>query len=148
MKAIAHFALVLIVTAGFAFSTTTADKPALQDLRARADAAQGQLCAEVCVDAAAALVESADKLFTEGNAEQGHQQMKDAVSYAERATKGSIQSNKRQKKTEIGLRKLSRRMTEIRQTLAIDDRPPMDDLINSVEKMRTALLMSMFDEKK
>src|SRR3954447_4212451 len=148
MKAIAHFALVLIVSAGFAFSTSPADKPALQELRARADAAQGQYCAEVCVDAAAALVESADKLFTEGNAEQGHQQMKDAVSYAERATKGSIQSNKRQKKTEIGLRKLSRRMTEIRQTLAIDDRPPMDELINAVEKMRTALLMSMFDEKK
>ena len=148
MKAIAQFAFVLIVSAGFAFSTTTADKPALQELRARADAAQGQYCAEICVDAAAALVESADKLFTEGNAEQGHQQMKDAVTYAEKATKGSIQSNKRQKKTEIGLRRLSRRMTEIRQTLAIDDRPPMDELINAVEKMRTALLMSMFDEKK
>jgi hypothetical protein len=148
MKAIAQFAFVLIVSAGFAFAATPADKPALQELRARADAAQGQYCAEVCVDAAAALVESADKLFTEGNAEQGHQQMKDAVAYAEKATKGSIQSNKRQKKTEIGLRKLSRRMTEIRQTLAIDDRAPMDELINALEKMRTALLMSMFDEKK
>src|SRR3954469_6593523 len=135
MKAIVQLAFVLIFSAGVAFSTTAADKPALQELRARADAAQGQYCAEVCVDAAAALVESADKLFTDGNSEQGHQQMKDAVTYAEKATKGSIQSNKRQKKTEIGLRKLSRRMTEIRQTLAIDDRPPMDELINAVEKM-------------
>jgi hypothetical protein len=148
MKAIVQLAFVLIFSAGVAFSTTAADKPALQELRTRADAAQGQYCAEVCVDAAAALVESADKLFTDGNAEQAHQQMKDAVTYAEKATKGSIQSNKRQKKTEIGLRKLSRRMTEIRQTLAIDDRAPMDELINAVEKMRTALLMSMFDEKK
>lgn len=147
MKAIAQLALLMLVSAASALSSTPADKPAMQELRARADAAQGQYCAEVCVEAAAALVEDADKQFTDGNPELGHQEMKDAVAYAEKATKGSIQSNKRQKKTEIGLRKLSRRMTDIRQTLAADDRPPVDELIKSVEKMRTQLLMSMFEGK-
>ena len=147
MRAIAKFALVLLVAAAFAFSSTPSEKPTLEGLRARADAAQPQYCIELCVETAAALIEDADKQFTDGNAELGHQEMKDAVDYATKATKGSIQSNKRQKKTEIGLRKLSRRMTDVRQTLAIDDRPPVDELIKSVEKMRTQLLMSMFDEK-
>lgn len=148
MKAIAQLALLLFVSARFVFPATPADKPTLQELRARADAAQGQFCAEVCVDAAAALIEDADKQFTNGNAESGLQEMKDAVNYAEKATKCSIQSNKRQKKTEIGLRKLSRRITEIRQTLADDDRPPLDELIKSIETMRTQLLMSMFEDKR
>src|SRR6266496_2805221 len=139
MKTIAHLALLLLVSAGFAFSSTPSDKPSLESLRARADATQPQYCIELCVETAAALIEDADKQFTDGNAELGHQEMKDAVDYAAKATKGSIQSNKRQKKTEIGLRKLSRRMTDVRQTLAIDDRPPVDELIKSVEQLRTQL---------
>lgn len=143
---IAKLALLLLVLRIAAFAAP-ADKPNLQALRARADAAQGHICAEVCLEAAQALVEDSDKQFTDGHPDVGHQEITDAVEYAGKATKGSIQSNKRQKKTEISLRKLSRRMTEIRQTLAIDDRPPVDELIKSVEKMRTDLLMSMFDEK-
>jgi hypothetical protein len=146
MKNIAQLALLMLVTA-LGSASNPSDKPAMQELRARADAAQGQNCAEVCLDAASALVEDSDKQFTDGNAELAHREMRDAVEYADKATKGSIQSNKRQKKTEIGLRKLSRRMTDIRQTLAADDRPPVDELIKAVEKMRTQLLMSMFDEK-
>lgn len=139
--------LLLLIATGTLFAAPT-DKPTIQALRARADAAQGQYCAEVCLDAAQALVEDSDKQFTDGKPDIGQQEMKDAVDYARKATAGSVQSNKRQKKTEIGLRKLSRRMTDIRQTLAIDDRPPVDELIKAVEKMRTDLLMSMFDDKK
>jgi hypothetical protein len=146
MRVIAKLALLMVILQIAAFAAP-ADKPHIEALRARADAAQGHTCAEVCLEAAQALVEDSDKQFTDGHPDVGHQEMKDAAEYAGKATKGSIQSNKRQKKTEIGLRKLSRRMTEIRQTLAIDDRPPVDELIKSVEKMRTDLLMSMFDEK-
>jgi hypothetical protein len=148
MKLTAKLALVLLFATTGALFAATSDKPSLQVLRARADGAQGQDCAEICLDAAQALVEDANNKYTDGNPELGQQEMKDAVDYASKATRGSIQSSKRQKKTEIGLRKLSRRMTDIRQTLAIDDRAPLDELIKTVEKMRTDLLMSMFDEKK
>jgi 3-dehydroquinate dehydratase len=148
MRVAAKFACLLLLLATGALFAAAPDKPSLQTLRARADGAQGQDCAEVCLDAAQALVEDSNQQFTDGKPDLGHQEMKDAVDYAVKATRGSIQSNKRQKKTEIGLRKLSRRMTDIRQTLAIDDRPPVDELIKIVEKMRTDLLMSMFDEKK
>jgi hypothetical protein len=148
MKPIAKLALVLLFATTGALFPATSEKPSLQVLRARADGARGQDCAEICLDAAQALVEDANNKYTEGNPDVGQQEMKDAVDYAGKATRGSIQSNKRQKKTEIGLRKLSRRMTDIRQTLAIDDRAPLDELIKTVEKMRTDLLMSMFDEKK
>src|SRR4051794_22004142 len=147
MKSAAKLALLFPLLAAGLLLAAAADKPTLQALRARADGAQGQYCAEVCLDAAHALLEDANNKYTEGAPDAGLQEMKDAVDYAGKATKGSVQSNKRQKKPEIELRKFSRRMTDIRQTLATDDRPPVDELIKAVEKMRTDLLMSMLNKK-
>jgi hypothetical protein len=137
---------VAIVIAMFACPHAFADdeKLSLEQLRAIADAANGERCADYCLQTANALVEHANQLFTDGNPDQGHAEIKIAVQYARRATDGSIQARKREKKTEIALRKLAKRLTDINQTLALDDRPEVSEAIKNVEKMRTDLLMNLF----
>ncbi len=127
-------------------AVSAADKPSVQELRARADAAQGADCAQVCMEAAEGLVQTADEFFTSGDVEKAQAAMNDAVQYARKATDGSIKSGKRQKKTEIALRRLSKKMQGIDQTLAVDDRPEVEKSIAAVEKMRTDLLMSLFSK--
>jgi hypothetical protein len=84
MRVIAKLALLLVILRIAAFAAP-AEKPNIQALRARADVAQGQTCAEVCLEAAQALVEDSDKQFTDGHPDVGHQEMKDAADYAGKA---------------------------------------------------------------
>ena len=44
------------------------------------------------------------------------------------------------------MRKLSRRLQDLKPTLDVDSRPPVQDAINHLEHIRTQLLMQMFSE--
>lgn len=113
-------------------------------LKASADAATGQVCAEVCLEAANQLTELSNQNFIDGHVAPAQANMRDAGKYAEKAARESMQSRKRQKKTEIGLRRLTKRMKDIVQTLNFEDRAPVQQVIRSVEKARIDLLSSMF----
>jgi len=139
--------LLAVVMVACVRASAEPDKPSREQLLARADVAQGEKCAELCIDAAQNLVEYSNELFTNGEVDKAQTAMQDAAKYARKATDGSIQANKRQKKTEIALRKLAKRMRDINQTLAIDDRAEVEKAIANVEKMRTDLLMSLFSKE-
>jgi hypothetical protein len=128
--------------------TTEALQAEAQRLKIAADAATGERCAEVCLQAAVQLTELSNRNFTEGHVAAAHANMADAGRYAIKAAYESMESHKRQKKTEIGLRKLTARMKDIMQTLDFDDRPPIRQVMNSIEKARTDLLSSMFGNPK
>ncbi len=116
--------------------------------RATAEATNGEACAEVCLDSAKKLAELSNQDFTNGNVEAAQQEMKDAGKYAEKAGRASIDSHKHQKQTEIGLRRLTKRMKDIVQTLNFEDRPPVEQIIKSVEAVRSDVLLNMFGNPK
>jgi hypothetical protein len=149
-------ALILLVMIPVAVAALTDRKPltteALQAevarLKADADTATGEHCAEVCLQAAEQLAELSNRNFTDGQIADAQANMADAGKYAEKAARESMRSRKRQKKTEIGLRRLAARMKDIMRTLNFDDRFPVRQAMNAVEKARTDLLASMFGNPK
>lgn len=150
MRSVIAIAFVLFVfpLIGPPIEAMGADKPTLEQLRARADNARGEECAEVCLAAARELAELSNQLFTDGEVDKAHAAIEDAVRYAKKAAQGSLESGKRQKKTEIALRKLAKRISDIKQTLSVDDRPALEQAVDDLEQLRTELLMSMFGDKK
>jgi hypothetical protein len=48
------------------------------------------------------------------------------------------------KHTEIGLRKIESQIEALNKRVAFDDRPPLEEAADHVEKARTALLEAMF----
>lgn len=131
-------------------------KPAdLQALKADADkavakaqAANPKDCTKDCLEAARKLVDLADQYFTAGNAKDAHTTMDQAGQFALKAGRDSIDTKKRRKDVEIGLRKLQRRISEIEETLNFDDRAPVHNIVTSISKTRSDILMSMFDMPK
>lgn len=117
-------------------------------LKASAEASTGEACTEVCLDAARKLTELSNQNFIDGHIDVAQATMRDAGKYAEKAGRESISSRKRQKKTEIGLRRLAKRMQDIERTLNFEDRPPVKQVINSVQSVRSDLLSSMFGNPK
>lgn len=116
--------------------------------KATAEATNGEACTEVCLDAAKKLTELSNQNFTDGKVDVAQVNIKDAGKYAEKAGQASITTHKHQKRTEIGLRRLTKRMHDIVQTLNFEDRPPVEKVIKSIEAVRTDLLLSMFGNPK
>jgi hypothetical protein len=116
--------------------------------RAEAEASSAKDCTKDCLEAARKLVELSDAYFTAGNAKDGHAAMHDAGDYALRAGKAAIETKKRRKDTEIGLRKLQKRIHDIEETLNFEDRPPVNQILAGINKSRSDILMSMFDMPK
>ncbi len=123
-------------------------KSAADQAVARAKAANPKDCTRDCLEAARKLVDLSDQYFTVGNVKDGHAAMDEAGRLALRAGQASIQTNKRRKDTEIGLRKLQKRVSDIEQTLDIDDRPAVHQVAVNISKARSDILMSMFDQPK
>ncbi|MDT8066577.1 MAG: hypothetical protein ROO76_00265 [Terriglobia bacterium] len=149
--------LALGVLALFPILSAAADKqkPDLDRLKAEADKAVARAetanpkdCTKDCLEAARRLVDLSDQYFTLGNVQDAHTAMNNAGRFALKAGHDSLQTKKRRKETEIGLRKLQWRISQIEETLNFDDRPSVHKIVNSISRTRSDILMSMFDQPK
>ncbi|HEU5400841.1 MAG TPA: hypothetical protein VFU86_05760 [Terriglobales bacterium] len=155
MKTLALVALLLAIAAP---SVSLEDKQKQVDMQAlkaeadkaveRAQAAAPKDCTKDCLEAAHKLVELSDQYFTAGNVKDGHANMDQAGQFALKAGRDAIDTKKRRKETEIGLRKLQRRISEIEESLNFEDRAAIHQVITLISKTRSDILMSMFDQPK
>jgi hypothetical protein len=120
----------------------------IEKTKERAEKAKPSDCAKVCFEAARQLVEASNQVYDGGDTSGGLKLMHDAVRYAKRGTEASIQSRKNQKNAEIALRKLSKRMHEVGQSLALEDRTPVFDDERAVEDLRDQMLAALFGNPK
>lgn len=116
----------------------------LEELKARAETANLDDRAGICVRIAELQLKDADKLFTEGKAEEGRTALADVVSYSEKARDAATQSGKKLKPTEIAVRKMSHKLHDIKRSVAFDEQAPVQDAIDHLERVRTDLLAKMF----
>jgi len=118
------------------------------DLQAQAEAAQGKKRAELFMELAEQRLDQASRLFGEGKAEEAHEVVKKAVSASQQASDAARTSHKRLKQTEIEVRKITRRLTDLSNTLPFDDREAIKASIEKLEGIRRQLLDEMFGKKK
>ena len=120
----------------------------LEELKAKAGAASGGEKAMLCARVAREEVELANQQFTDGNVEQGHAAVRDAVAYAEKARDAARTSKKKLKQTEIAIGRTAHRLNDISRTLALDDRPTVEQAVKELEHIQDQLLDAMFGEGK
>jgi tetratricopeptide (TPR) repeat protein len=116
----------------------------LPNLKARADAAHGADQAKLCLEYAHRLLEDANTLFTNGDVDKAQGEIAEVVEYSRKAADAASTSGKHLKQSEIELRKLSKRMHDIAETLAVEDRPPVLKAVEDIEEVRSDLLAKMF----
>ena len=114
------------------------------ELKTRADAAQGASQVKPCLEYAHAQLEAANDLFNKGEADEGHAAIQDVVKYARKAADAAGASGKHLKDTEIKLRKLADRMHDIGESLAFEDRQPVRQAVDELQKIRSDLMVRMW----
>ncbi len=113
-------------------------------LKARADAAHGGEEAKLCLEYAHVQLEAANTLFNNGDADQGQADIREVVSYARKGAESASSSGKHLKDTEIKLRKLADRMHDIGESLAFEDRQPVRQAVEELQKIRSDLMVRMW----
>jgi hypothetical protein len=133
MKWITPSSLVLLLcfagTAAKAAKTET-----LAEAKARAEATRPE--------------EEAKAQFGQGNADAAKMELQSLAAHAEKSCDGAIQTHKREKQLEIELRQISHRLGDLKRTLASDDQPGVQAVMEQMEKLRTRLLETMFGKGK
>ncbi|HZQ90916.1 MAG TPA: hypothetical protein VFA60_03900 [Terriglobales bacterium] len=137
--------LTLATLLGGATLLRAADQAeSVEKLKQRAEAATGGTRARLFVEVARLEIEEANQHFTDGDVDKAHARVKDAVTDAEKGADAARISGKRLKDTEIDLRKLQRRTEDIRRSLALEDRPALQSMVERLEALRQQLLDKMF----
>jgi K+ transporter len=116
----------------------------LEELKARAESANVDEQAGICVRIAEQQLQSADKLFVEGKSEEARFALDDVVKYSEKARDAATKSGKKLKPTEIAVRKMAHKLRDVKHSVAFEDQPKVQEAIEHLERVRTDLLTKMF----
>ena len=127
------------------FATPAGGKaPTVEELKARLSEASIPDRPKLCVQISEMQLEDADKLYRAGNSEKAHAALVDVVAFSELARDYSIQSHKREKQSEIAMRKMVHKLGDLKQAVTFVDQQPIQDAINRLQQIRDDLLSAMF----
>ena len=115
--------IFIFVILGFAFASFAKEPETIDQLKARAEAADITKQPELYSKLAKQQLEAANDAYST-NADQARSLVNQVADSAEKASSASLKSNRREKKTEIDLRQLAKRMDDVAHTWAFEDREP------------------------
>lgn len=138
------FTLFALVAAAVMARGAPSSEPTVEELKARLSSTGIGDRPHLCVHIAQKQLAEADKLYAAADVEKGQAALVDVVAYSELARDYAIQSNKYQKQSEIAVRTMTRKLTEILHSLGHDDQAPVRDAINRLQLVRDDLLKAMF----
>lgn len=118
----------------------------VDELKAKLGSAKESDQPKLCLEIARLQLDASEKAYQASQLPQAQALLNDVVDYSQKAGDAARQSHKHIKKTEIEVRKMSRRLQDLKPTVDIDSRQPVQDAINRLEHIRTELLMQMFSE--
>ena len=140
MRRLAFYMLLLALASAYG----AAKDETVDELKARFESARLEDRAELAIRIAQHQLRNADKLYGEGNIDQGRDAVNDIVTYSEKARDAATQTKKHLKNIEIDARKMAEKLRDIKRTLAFEDQPPVEQAIRRLEEVRTTLLKEMF----
>ena len=140
MRRLAFYMLLLALASAYG----AAKDETVDELKARFESARPEERPELAIRIAQHQLRNADKLYGEGNIDQGRDAVNDIVTYSEKARDAATQTKKHLKNIEIDARKMAEKLRDIKRTLAFEDQPPVEQAIRRLEDVRTTLLKEMF----
>ena len=138
-----RFAFTVLLLA-LASAHGAAKDETVDELKARLGGARPEERAELAIRIAQGQLRNADKLYSDGQADQARAAVDDIVAYSEKARDDAVQTKKHLKNVEIDVRKMAEKLRDIKRTLVFDDQPPVEQAVRHLEDIRTTLLKEMF----
>lgn len=116
----------------------------LEELKARVTSAEVHERPKLCVEIAQKQLANYEKLYAANDMNNARQALGDVITYSELARDYSIKTKKREKQTEIAVRNMARRLSDLKHTVAFADEAAIQDALNRLQRVRDDLLGAMF----
>jgi predicted alpha/beta superfamily hydrolase len=140
--------VVLVTSLIFGAAITASSLPrrdaSVEELKGRLSSTSIGDRPELCLEIANKQLDAADKLYAAVESEKAQATLAEVTAFAELARDYAIQSHKHQKQTEIAVRKMIRRIEDIKRTVSHEEQPPLQEAVDRLQHVRTDLLFSMF----
>jgi hypothetical protein len=139
-----------IGAAGLAFSmmvtlcALAGGEASVDELKDRVSKASVEDRPPLCIHVCERQLSNANKLYAAGDVAKWQAALVDVAAFAEQARDSAIQSRKHEKPSEIAVRKMARKLTDLKHTVAHDDQKQIQDTIDRLERVRDDLLAAMF----
>ncbi len=102
----------------------------------------------LCLRIAELQLDAARKYYLAGEIEKGESALADVVAFAELDRDSAIQSHKHEKQSEIAIRKMARKLGDMKHTVSREEQEQMQRTIDRLEQVRDDLLAAMFPRGK
>jgi hypothetical protein len=126
------------------FALTMARDETVDELKERVAKSSVSDRPALCIQISERQLDAADRLYVAGDDEKAQATMTEVIAFAEQARDSAIQSHKREKQSEIAIRKMARKLANLKHTVAHEEQPQIQDAIDRLERIRDDLLAAMF----
>ncbi|MGA7221058.1 MAG: hypothetical protein WBX38_22275 [Candidatus Sulfotelmatobacter sp.] len=116
----------------------------IDQLKARVTDAKVVHRPQLCIHIAERQLQAADKNYVAGDSERAKADLTDVVAFAGLARDYAIESHKHEKPSEITIRKMIRKLADLKHTVSQEDQAEMQKTIDQLEQIRDDLLKAMF----
>jgi hypothetical protein len=102
----------------------------------------------LCLQIAERQLDAASKSFAADENDNARNSLTESVAFSELARDYAIQSRKHQKQTEIAVRGMTRKLSDLKHTVPHDDQAAVQSAIDRLQRVRDDLLVAMFPHGK
>jgi hypothetical protein len=120
------------------------EQPTLDELKARVPNASIADRPVLCIHIAERQLDAADRFYVAGDSGQAQAALADVVAFSELARDYSIRSRKHEKQSEIAIRKMARKLSDMKHTVSHDDQEQVQTTLDRLQRIRDDLLAAMF----
>lgn len=132
-------ALLLIICAPLRARDLTVD-----ELKGRLAGTRIAARPALCLEISERELDAADRFYTAGDNAKAEAALGDVAAYSELARDYAIQSHKHEKQSEIAVRKMARKLADLKHLVTHDEQKGVQDTIDRLERVRDDLLAAMF----
>jgi len=129
-------------------SSAAAKDPTVEELKSRLSSTSIGERPQLCLQIAERQLDDASKFYSEMETEKAQADMTDVVAFSELARDYAIQSHKHQKQTEIAVRKMTRKLNDLKHSVSREDQAGVQNAIDRLQRVRDDLLLAMFPKGK
>src|SRR5580700_2944273 len=136
-------AFALLVTAGLG-ARAWAKELTLDELKERVAGASVADRPALCIEIAERQEEAAGRLYGAGDVDKAEAALADVAAFSELARDYAIQSHKHEKQSEIAIRKMARKLADIKHAVSHEEQEQVESTIAQLQRVRDDLLAAMF----
>jgi hypothetical protein len=123
---------------------TGADEPTVDELKGRVANAAVADRPQLCIRISERQLDAVNRFYSAGDSDQAQGALADVIAFSELARDYSIQSRKHEKQAEISIRKMVRKLTDMKHKVSREEQEPVQQAIDRLQRIRDDLLTAMF----